>query len=234
MEVIPSSGPPLPKTKGTTPLPGGTSNFVSPYGVSPGRTYMKAAKKTTTSRPALPIGRAPANGHSRFPNETPQKQRPPISSADHARPQGARQAREPAPRIEKREVRKSISMSFLREAGSLWSKIPVDWQQVEPMPLPPGVPPTKPLRVVSRAKAVSTSTQGPNEQDAGYRTERKLRHSKSLSPRKPSYVANVPEDVRTDSPTGMPDDVWWVVMGLREVEDEDYKMKFLSRQTRHW
>ncbi len=232
-EVAPRE-PDLPTTRGTTPIPGGTSNFASPYGVSSGRTYTRVAKKSTPSRPPLPIGHKPAKGSSRTPKDTPQKQEPPNTSIDRVHPQGSRQAREATSRTDKREVRKSASTSFLREAGSLWTKVPADLRHAEPMPLPPGVPQTKPLQVRPRAKAASPSAQGPFQQDTGYNTERKLRHSKSFNPRKPSYVADVPEDVRLDSPIDNPDEVWFVVRCLRGVEEEDYKMRLLSRQTQRW
>ncbi|THH28261.1 hypothetical protein EUX98_g5930 [Antrodiella citrinella] len=64
---------------------------------------------------------------------------------------------------------------------------------------------------------------------------RQIRHSKSFSPYKPFFPANVPEDVNQDSMGfRISGDVWWVVKGLREIGDVDYKAAFLARQTQRW
>ncbi|KAJ3485260.1 hypothetical protein NLI96_g5088 [Meripilus lineatus] len=158
---------------------------------------------------------------------------------ERTRPKGAR--REHTPSKKKIAVRRSASMSFLREAGSLWADVPPDWRTLEPMPLPPGMPSTQPLQFRPRDQVGNSSfrdRQVPDYQEYGYNwPERNLRHSQSLNSiyTRSRYVADVPEDVYPYySPIEQQDPVWWVVKELREVKDEDHKERFLTRQTPRW
>lgn len=207
----------FPATRGTTPVSKDTSGFNSPYSASHSHSHVKDLEKTDM----LLIGSSTELTHTRT--------QAPNLSLERARPQGARQRRE------KVEVRKSASTSFLREAGSLWASVTFDWRELEPIPLPPGVPPTIPLNIRPRTKNAATpNLEGPSQNNSGHRAGKKLRHSRSLHPCKPSFVANVPEDILPENASGNPNDVWRVVMGLRDVEDEDHKVRFLTRQTQRW
>ncbi|TCD70875.1 hypothetical protein EIP91_001183 [Steccherinum ochraceum] len=135
-------------------------------------------------------------------------------------------------RKDPRAVRRSASESRLKNAASNAAHGQQQYLR-DPLPLtyyqqPPRVAEIRPT-VLAPVPAVAHS---PYRQVPG---QRHLRHSKSFSPAKPFFPANVPEDVNQDGLSyRISGDVWWVVNGLREGGDVDYKAQFLARQTPRW
>lgn len=147
----------------------------------------------------------------------------------------ARQPRNAASRKEDRSIRRSASESHmksaivhithpqtseLRDPALTYYPQPLRALEIRALPavLVPSQPSTQPY----------IHTPCPQVSNGGH-----LRHSKSFSPYKPFFPANVPVDVNDSLTYRTSEDVWWAVKGLREVGNVD-KAELLARQTPRW